>query len=447
MMAATIFTYSSVATSIQFKLDFETNHMGATQVMFSIALTFVVEWCVRLIDFLGLRNVMRSNATHATKDFGSIGHLPKKPRTKKTILQRYNGFVAPTKHTVPGTDKENMPNHNIKMTEKYIVRNICEEVKALYGEFGIKPVTDKAIKDKILKVRREYQKAQKNAQAKARLNLEEPVSFKAKVQPRGTLSIDIEWYDRVLQGSPGCLGSVDRTSHKRNATRERLHSRSRNENLDLNFVRSDLTIEGSDTDDEELQNLDEVFDVSPIANTSVKETDLQNSKRRCCRHLDWSPVVKAQCRLGISSEGVQIMYDAFNIHHVMEVKKILQNGIKEGWRYHPAAFKGRLSYNFTQSQLCSLDVSAFIAQPGFTQRMFCSPHFRHLDHTMEEICRRYEKNETAVWQNISKLIPAHNQGCERLIGDLKLSHDVDTLITINSSRQERPRTKGNVNKA
>ena len=49
-------------------------------------------------------------------------------------------------------------------------------------------------------------------------------------------------------------------------------------------------------------------------------------------------------------------------------------------------------------------------------------------------------------KKIINLIPGHNQGCERLIGDLKLSHDINTLVTVTQSRSERPRTKGNINK-
>ena len=129
------------------------------------------------------QNGLRSNITQAAKDIGIIEHLPQKPLTKKHIVQRYNGFVGRTKCRVPGAEKENMPIHNTKLRERYIVRNICEEVKTLYKKFGLKTMSDVAIKDKILKVRNEYQKAQKNSQAKARLNLDEAVSFKAKQQP------------------------------------------------------------------------------------------------------------------------------------------------------------------------------------------------------------------------------------------------------------------------
>ena len=77
------------------------------------------------------QNVLRTNITQAAKEIGVIEHLPQKPLTKKHILQRYNGFVGTTKSRVPVTEKENMPIHNTKLREKYIVKNICEEVMTL----------------------------------------------------------------------------------------------------------------------------------------------------------------------------------------------------------------------------------------------------------------------------------------------------------------------------
>ena len=36
------------------------------------------------------------------------------------------------------------------MTGKHVIKNICEEVMALYGGLRSKPITDMAIKDNIL---------------------------------------------------------------------------------------------------------------------------------------------------------------------------------------------------------------------------------------------------------------------------------------------------------
>lgn len=86
---------------------------------------------------------------------------------------------------------------NTKLTEKHIVNSISEEIVILYKKFGLKPISQQCIKEKIVKVRREYQKGQKNVQAKVRLNLDETVSFQAKQQPHETLKEDIEWYNKV----------------------------------------------------------------------------------------------------------------------------------------------------------------------------------------------------------------------------------------------------------
>ena len=74
---------------------------------------------------------------------------------------------------------------------------------------------------------------------------------------------------------------------------------------------------------------------------------------------------------------------------MIEVKKIWQIGIQQGWQCEPAAFKDRPSYNFTWTQLSRLDIAAFVSLPVFVQRMYCSPLFSHLDATMLELCNIY----------------------------------------------------------
>ena len=54
-----------------------------------------------------------------------------------------------------------MPVHNTKLRENYIAKNICEKVMTLYKKFRLKNVSEVAVKDRIVKVRKEYQKAQK----------------------------------------------------------------------------------------------------------------------------------------------------------------------------------------------------------------------------------------------------------------------------------------------
>ena len=67
----------------------------------------------------GARNILRCHSTLAVKDIGVIDHLPPKPSNKRNILQRYNAFNG-TRYNVPGTQKENLPVHNSKLTENIL---------------------------------------------------------------------------------------------------------------------------------------------------------------------------------------------------------------------------------------------------------------------------------------------------------------------------------------
>ena len=59
----------------------------------------------------------------------------------------------------------------------------------------------------------------------------------------------------------------------------------------------------------------------------------------------------------------------------------------------------------------------------------------------------YALGDPDPWKGIGSMIPGHNQRCERLIGDLKHFHDVNTIVSVMDHREERPRTKGHVNKS
>ena len=83
-------------------------------------------------------------------------------------------------------------------------------------------------------------------------------------------------------------------------------------------------------------------------------------------------------------------------NHMIEVSKILQTGIREGWEYQPAASKGLLSFVYTRTQLSSLENSAFVALPAFAEKVFCSPIFRHLNATMSELCDMYDKEDICM---------------------------------------------------
>ena len=66
--------------------------------------------------------------------------------------------------------------------------------------------------------------------------------------------------------------------------------------------------------------------------------------------------------------------------------------------------------------------------------------------TMEELCVIYGLHEQENWSKISKLIPGHNQRCERMIGDLKRFKDIHTLISVTETHYRCKRTRGNLNK-
>ena len=125
----------------------------------------------------------------------------------------------------------------------------------------------------------------------------------------------------------------------------------------------------------------------------------------------------------------------------------LQVGIDNGWQYQPASFKTRLQYKFTNDQLCTLDTLMLLSWPGFKRRMFDSPISQHMDrNTMQELCMIFGFHETENWSKLSKLIPGHNQRCERMIGDLKRFKDIHTLISVAESRDRCKRIRGNLNK-
>ena len=136
-----------------------------------------------------------------------------------------------------------------------------------------------------------------------------------------------------------------------------------------------------------------------------------------------------------------------NPDHSSLVSKILQEGIEDGWQYQPASFKTRPQYQFTKEQLCTLDTMMLLAWPGFKRRVFNSPIFHHMErYTMQELCINYGLHETEHCSKLSKLIPGHNQRCERMIGDLKRFKDIHTLISVTESRDRYKRIRGNLNK-
>ena len=133
--------------------------------------------------------------------------------------------------------------------------------------------------------------------------------------------------------------------------------------------------------------------------------------------------------------------------YMTKVYEILKIGLEEKWVYSPAPFKSHLQYDFSRDELCELDVSRFTLNPEFCRRVYCSPLFKHVG-DVKEVIAMYQEGICESWENKSSLIPGHNQRCERLIGDLKrsININIDTLVTISVDRNTRQRFKGNVSK-
>ena len=64
---------------------------------------------------------------------------------------------------------------------------------------------------------------------------------------------------------------------------------------------------------------------------------------------------------GLYNADVVFLPISTNPDHSLEVFKILQEGIEDGWQYQPASFKTRPQYQFTKEQLCTLDTVMLLA--------------------------------------------------------------------------------------
>ena len=160
----------------------------------------------------------RSFTSPLEKEVGTITALPLRPLTKKDILARYCELKG--NQSAKGTDKSNLPYNNHDRTERNLAKIICEEIEVLYKKFGIKTITPQNICVKVLQVKKEYYKAAKSPQSRARYVINDSVSFKAKKQPKTTLKEDLEWYQRKIEGGPGVLGSIDLEACRREKKRQ-----------------------------------------------------------------------------------------------------------------------------------------------------------------------------------------------------------------------------------
>ena len=47
-----------------------------------------------------------------------------------------------------------------------------------------------------------------------------------------------------------------------------------------------------------------------------------------------------------------------------------------------------------------------------------------------DIVKMYRNGSAGCWTPTASLVPGHNQACERLIGNLKRSKDINELVTL-----------------
>ena len=113
--------------------------------------------------------------------------------------------------------------------------------------------------------------------------------------------------------------------------------------------------------------------------------------------------------------------------------EILEDALEQGMNYEPVPFK-RLKNKYSKQQLTEFSISTLAADSGFRFRAANSPLFHYLGGSLEDIASLYKRADSSRWQGIVKLIPGHNQACERLVGDLKHSKDINTLVTLAETR-------------
>ena len=102
---------------------------------------------------------LRSDMGTIVKDFGLLDSLPYKPLTRANILGRYNGIRGVLSFTnTPCWTSDVLP-------EWKTIAKIVSEIMELYGKFGVKCNHERHIHKKIKKIKTDYFKSKKNAQA------------------------------------------------------------------------------------------------------------------------------------------------------------------------------------------------------------------------------------------------------------------------------------------
>ncbi len=125
------------------------------------------------------------------------------------------------------------------------------------------------------------------------------------------------------------------------------------------------------------------------------------------------------------------------------IVEILQEAVEKDREYEAASFK-RVQKNLGKEELQNLTINDLAKDTNFRNRVANSPIYHHLRATLPEALQIYRNWEVDRWKSLSLLVPGHNQACERLVGDLKLSKDVNQLVAITEARKKRPRTANHV---
>lgn len=118
--------------------------------------------------------------------------------------------------------------------------------------------------------------------------------------------------------------------------------------------------------------------------------------------------------------------------------QILDSAIEEDMDYDPAPFK-RTKLRLSKKALTTINIGDLAKDTGFRARAANSPLFYHLGDEMTDIVEMYRNGATGYWKPAASLVPGHNQACERLVGDLKRSKDINALVTLSERREKRPR--------
>ena len=128
-----------------------------------------------------------------------------------------------------------------------------------------------------------------------------------------------------------------------------------------------------------------------------------------------------------------------NPKYIQITAEILDEALEENMPYVPATFK-RTKPRYSITELASLKIDDLAKDTGFRARAANSPLFHHLGEERSQILPYYQNGSYEYWKPTAQMIPGHNQACERLVGDLKRSKDIDTSVTISEKRSKRPRS-------